>query len=68
MANTYFSQLEKQVGHKAALKLRKILKRLIKTKFETTKGNRELLKSTVLSKMVDGELQRLIIKMPRYSS
>ena len=61
-----FSQLEKQAGQKAALKLRKSLRDLIKTGFETTTGNSEILRSTVLSKMKAGELQRLVIKMPHY--
>tara|TARA_B100001059_G_C17719729_1_gene520002 strand:+ start:693 stop:1067 length:375 start_codon:yes stop_codon:yes gene_type:complete len=66
MAGVSFTQLEKQAGRKAALKLRKSLRSLIKTGFETTKGNSEILRSTVLSKMKSGELQRLVIKMPHY--
>ena len=66
MSSISFTQLEKQAGQKAALKLRKSLKGLIKTRFETTQGNSELLRSTVLSKIKSDMLQRLVIKMPHY--
>lgn len=58
---------EKKAGQKAAIKLRKSLKSITRNKFETTKGNSELLKSTVLSKMKGSELQRLVIKAPHYA-
>ena len=66
MASVDFSELEKQAGRKAALKLRKALKNFIQKGFETTQGNSAILKSTVLSKMDGPELQRLVIKMPHY--
>tara|TARA_B110000114_G_scaffold184031_1_gene226727 strand:- start:1611 stop:1985 length:375 start_codon:yes stop_codon:yes gene_type:complete len=66
MAGASFTQLEKQAGQKAAIKLRKSLKSAIKYGFETTQGNSAILKSTVLSRMKGPELQRLIIKMPSY--
>lgn len=66
MADGSFTHLEKQAGQKAAKILRKYLKSVVKTGFETTQGNSELLRSTVLSKMKGGELQRLVIKMPYY--
>jgi len=66
MEGETFSQLEKQAGQKAALKLRKSLKAVLKASFETTQGNSALLRSTVLSKMKGQELQRLVIKMPVY--
>lgn len=66
MTGSSFTQLEKAAGQKAALALRKTLKSQIKNLFETTQGNSEMLRSTVLSKMKAGELQRLVIKMPHY--
>jgi hypothetical protein len=66
MATENFTVLEKQAGKQAALTLRKSLKNLIKFGFETSQGNSQLLRSTVLSKMKDGQLQRLVIKMPHY--
>lgn len=58
---------EKQAGQKAALKLRKSLKSVTRSIFETTSGNSEILKSTVLSRMKGPELQRLVIKAPHYA-
>ncbi len=66
MSRENFQQLEKQAGHKAALVLRKTLKSEIRNLFETTQGNSEMLRSTIVSKMKGGELQRLVIKMPHY--
>jgi hypothetical protein len=66
MASDNFAELEKKAGRKAAQKLRKSLKDLIKHGFETTQGNSDLLRSTVLSKMKAGQLERLVIKMPHY--
>lgn len=66
MAGTSFTQLEKQAGQKAAIKLRKSLKSAIRYGFETTQGNSAILKGTVLSRMKGPELQRLVIKMPYY--
>lgn len=60
------SQLESAAGKKAAAILKKSLQKEIRSKFETTQGNSELLKSTILSRMKEGELQRLVIKMPHY--
>lgn len=59
--------LEHNAGKKAALILRSSLRREIKTIFETTQGNSQILKSTVLPKMQGPELQRLVIKMPQYA-
>ena len=66
MESENFAQLEKQAGQKAALILRKSLKGLVKSRFETTSGNSAILRSTVLSRMNGPELQRLIIKKPHY--
>ncbi|MFL0067852.1 hypothetical protein V2647_03575 [Tenacibaculum maritimum] len=66
MPQENFTLLEKQAGQRAALVLRKSLKSEIGNLFETTKGNSEMLQSTIVSKMKGGELQRLIIKMPHY--
>lgn len=66
MSRENFQQLEKQAGQKASLVLRKSLKSEIRNLFETTQGNSELLRSTIVSKMKGGELQRLVIKMPHY--
>ena len=66
MANKDFRALESQAGKKAAIVLRKSLKNQIRSLFETTQGNSELLKSTVSSRMKGPELQRLAIKMPHY--
>jgi hypothetical protein len=66
MANQDFKALEKQAGQKAAIVLRKSLKNQIRSLFETTQGNSELLKSTALAKMKGPELQRIAIKMPHY--
>jgi hypothetical protein len=66
MSQETFAQLEKQAGHKAALILRKSLKTQVRSLFDTTQGNSQLLKATVLSKMKGPELQRLVIKMPHY--
>ncbi|WP_340074566.1 hypothetical protein [Leptobacterium sp. I13] len=66
MGGASSTQLEKQAAQKATLKLRQSLRGVIKLGFETTQGNSELLRSTVLSKMKAGELQRLVIKMPHY--
>ena len=67
MSQQNFRELEKQAGQKAAIILRKSLKFQIRSLFETTQGNSELLKSTVLAKMSGPELQRLVIKMPHYA-
>jgi len=66
MEDISFAKLERQAGQKAALKLRKSLKGIIKLGFETTQGNSAFLRSTVLSRMKGPELQRLVIKMPHY--
>lgn len=66
MAEQNFKALEKQAGQKAAIVLRKSLKTQIRSLFETTQGNSELLKSTALSKMKGPELQRIAIQMPHY--
>ncbi|WP_299011994.1 hypothetical protein [uncultured Polaribacter sp.] len=66
MSRENFQQLEKQAGQKASLVLRKSLKSEIRNLFETTQGNSEMLRSTIVSKMKGGELQRLVIKMPHY--
>ncbi len=59
--------LEQKAGRKAARKLKTALKNLVQKGFETTQGNSEILKSTVLAKMDGSELQRLAIKMPHYA-
>lgn len=60
------AKLEAQAGRKAAAILKKSLITQIRSVFETTQGNSELLKSTITSRMKEVELQRLIIKMPHY--
>ena len=67
MAGSPFTQLEKAAGQKAALVLRKGLKSQIRNLFETTQGNSQLLRSTIVSKMKGGELQSLVVKMPHYA-
>lgn len=58
--------LEKQAGQKAALRLRKSLRKEIRSLFETSQGNSELLKASVAHKMKGPELQRLVLKGPYY--
>lgn len=66
MAENNYKAIEKQAGQKAAAVLRKSIKTQIRSIFETTQGNSELLKSTALAKMDGPELQRIAIQMPHY--
>lgn len=63
--NLNFEAEERKAGRKAATTLRKDIRSQIQRFFHERSG--DLAKSTVTSRYKDGQLDRLVLNMPRYS-